>query len=50
MTTLIDYFDSIIGTTYGNNPIPWTICSMFVIWLIYQMFTLLYSILGIHKS
>lgn len=47
--TLVDYLNQIIGINYADSPMVWTIACMILVWLIYQLFTLLYAVTGIHK-
>lgn len=46
---MISYIDSIIGTTYSQNPTEYVLCFMLIVWLTYMFIQLLYSILGISK-
>lgn len=43
------YLDELIGISFSDNPAGYVICCLFIIWFIYQLFTLLYCLLGINK-
>lgn len=46
---MIPFLESLIGTTYSQDPIPFVLCFMFVCWFAYLLIQLMYSILGLNK-
>lgn len=46
---MLTYLDELIGSTYSDNPVGYVICCLLIIWFIYQLFTLLYVLLGLNK-
>lgn len=46
---MLDYINQIIGFAYEDNPIVYILCFFVLIWFIYQFFTFLYVVFGVHK-
>lgn len=46
MNGIIPSLESIIGTTYADDPTGFIIGCMFVVWLIYQSYLFLYYFTG----
>lgn len=46
---MITYINNLIGTTYEQEPILYILCFMLIIWFIYNLFGLIYVILGVNK-
>ena len=44
---MITFLESIIGTTYSQDPVPFVLCFMLVCWFVYLVVQLLYSALGL---
>lgn len=46
-SSMISYFDSLLGFTYADNPLLYLIGVMFIMWFIYQFFGLIYRVFGV---
>lgn len=46
---MITYIEDIIGVTYSQEPTLFLICTMVLVWFIYQFIQLIYNILGLNK-
>lgn len=46
---MITYLDQIIGFTYETNPEQWILCSMIIVWFMYQLIQFIYNVLGLNK-
>ena len=47
-SSMISYFDSLLGFSYTDNPVLYLIGVMFIMWFFYQLFGLIYRILGVN--
>lgn len=43
---MLDDLETLFGTTYADNPVGFVICSCILLWIIYQVFSIAYKILG----
>lgn len=46
---MIDYLNDLIGISYSDSPMEYILCVFLIIWFMYQLFNLLYVILGLNK-
>lgn len=46
-SSMISYFDSLLGFTYADNPLLYLIGVMFIMWFFYQLFGLIYRVFGV---
>lgn len=46
---MTQYLEELIGSTFADDPVGYIISCLFIIWFIYQLFSLLYCLLGINK-
>lgn len=47
-SSMISYFNSILGFQYSDNPTLYLIGVLFILWFLYQIFGLIYNAFGIN--
>lgn len=48
-SSMIGYFNSILGFEYSQNPTLYLLGVLVVVWFIYQFFGLIYAVFGINN-
>lgn len=46
---MIPYLENIIGIHYADNPTLFVLCTLIILWFMYQLWTFIYYVFGINK-